>query len=334
MFVWGEIDGADFRQVIDAAYAEVVHWRRNVFQVPSGAAGKEFVAKLTRLFYAYAEQTALESVALTAVMVLPVLLLQKPHAHSKTKEHAACLERRMVLWKKGDINGLVREGRVIQKHLKCNGSFARQDNSNLRGFTRLMLLGNTRGALRVLSNCNGSGVLGLSDTLTDADGRDKTVHDVLLDKHPKPGPVRQEALLSSACDQATTSAYHVLFDRLTGDLIRSCALRTEGSSGPSAVDASGWRRLCTAFHAASTSLCDSVAATARRLCTSYVDPSCLRAFTACRLIPLDKNPGVRPIGVCETVRRIIGKAIMSIVSQDVRLAAGPLQVCAGQPAGA
>ena len=145
MFVWGEIDGADFRQVIDAAYAEVVHWTRNIFQVPSGAAGKEFVAELTRLFYAYAEQTALESVALTAVMVLPVLLLQKPHAHSKTKEHAACLERRMVLWKKGDINGLVREGRVIQKHLKCNGSFARQDNSNLRGFTRLMLLGNTRG---------------------------------------------------------------------------------------------------------------------------------------------------------------------------------------------
>ena len=141
-------------------------------------------------------------------------------------------------------------------------------------------------------------------------------------------------LLSSAWDQATTGAYHVLFDRLTGDLIRSFTLHTEGWSGPSAVDPSGWRRLCTAFHAASTSLCDSVAATARRVFTSYVDPSCLRAFTACRLIPLDKNPGVRPIGVCETVRRIIGKAIMSIVSQDVRLAAGPLQLCAGQPAGA
>ena len=86
----------------------------------------------------------------------------------------------MVLWKKGHINGLMREGCVIQKHLKCNGSFARQNNSNVWGFTRLMLLGNTRGALRVLSNCNGSGVSGLSDTLTDADGRDKTVHDVSL----------------------------------------------------------------------------------------------------------------------------------------------------------
>ena len=64
-----------------------------------------------------------------------------------------------------------------------------------------------------------------------------------------------------------------------------------------------------------------------------MDPSCLSALIACRLIPLDKHPGVRPIGVCETVRRIIGKAIMSIVAQDVRQAAGPLQLCAGQPAG-
>ena len=42
---------------------------------------------------------------------------------------------------------------------------------------------------------------------------------------------------------------------------------------------------------------------------------------------------MRSIGVCETVQQIIGKAIMLIVAQDVRQAAGPLQLCAGQPAG-
>ena len=35
----------------------------------------------------------------------------------------------------------------------------------------------------------------------------------------------------------------------------------------------------------------------------------LEAYTACRLIPLDENPGVKPIGVGEVLRRIIGKAI-------------------------
>ena len=91
--------------------------------------------------------------------------------------------------------------------------------------------------------------------------------------------------------------------------------------------------MCTAFHAASTSLCNSLAAVARRLCTEYVDPTPLHALIGCRLIPLDKKPGVRPIGVCETARRIIGKTIASVLRHEIRAAAGPLQMCAGQPAG-
>ena len=64
-----------------------------------------------------------------------------------------------------------------------------------------------------------------------------------------------------------------------------------------------------------------------------MDPAGLAAFTACRLIPLDKCPGVRPIGIAETSRRIVGKAIMTIIHQDLQAAAGSLQLCAGQPAG-
>ena len=76
-----------------------------------------------------------------------------------------------------------------------------------------------------------------------------------------------------------------------------------------------------------------MSAVGRCLSTSFVDPAGLAAFTACRLIPLDKCPGVRPIGVAETSRRLVGKAIMTIIHQDVQAAAGSLQLCAGQPAG-
>ena len=71
-----------------------------------------------------------------------------------------------------------------------------------------------------------------------------------------------------------------------------------------------------------------------RIATTYVDPAGLAPFIACWLVPLDKNPGVHPIGICETVRRIaVGKAIMYIVGDDVQEAAGPLQLCSGQQAG-
>ena len=72
---------------------------------------------------------------------------------------------------------------------------------------------------------------------------------------------------------------------------------------------------------------------ARRLCTSFVDPSIISPLVACRLIALDKNPGVRLIGVGEVVRHIIAKAILSIIGLDVHRAAGPLQLCAGQMSG-
>ena len=58
-----------------------------------------------------------------------------------------------------------------------------------------------------------------------------------------------------------------------------------------------------------------------------------KLFLACRLIPLDKNPGLRPIGVGEVLRRIAGKVVMKVVKEDIKKAVGCLQLCAGQEAG-
>ena len=63
-----------------------------------------------------------------------------------------------------------------------------------------------------------------------------------------------------------------------------------------------------------------------------MDPDGIDGLVACRLIALDKCPGVCPIGIGEVVRRIIAKAVLSIVKLDILEAAGPLQLCAGQDA--
>ena len=40
---------------------------------------------------------------------------------------------------------------------------------------------------------------------------------------------------------------------------------------------------------------------------------------------------MRPIGVVEVVRRIIGKTILSVIGSDIQQAAGSIQLCAGLP---
>ena len=117
-FTWGELEGVHFSDIITSAYAEVIHWKHNLFSVPSGKAGTCFVMELSSLFRSYGEGSAMESCALHAAMVLPTLLLQKPHSRSKSREHVRCLDRRLTLWKEGNIEALLHEGRTIQSHFR------------------------------------------------------------------------------------------------------------------------------------------------------------------------------------------------------------------------
>ena len=97
------------------AYDKVTNWRKNCFQMPLGSIGKSFVAEMAKLYNYFASGSALESVALTATIILPIVLLQQPHKRSKSKEHTKCLERHLKIWRDGDLAGLIREGRIIQQ---------------------------------------------------------------------------------------------------------------------------------------------------------------------------------------------------------------------------
>ena len=54
---------------------------------------------------------------------------------------------------------------------------------------------------------------------------------------------------------------------------------------------------------------------------------------SCRLIPLYKNPGLRPIGAGEVLRRIIDKAVNNVLG-DLKSVPGGLQLCVEQEGGA
>ena len=187
--------------------------------------------------------------------------------------------------------------------------------------------------MRLLSEFDGEpyskGVLDLNAPASP--GSLTSVRDVLFDKHPPASSATPEALIDIGPSSDPVEVHPVYFDRLTGASICQAAMRTKGAAGPSRMNADNWRPLCTAFKSHSNNLCEALADLGRRLCTEVIDSSTISALTACRLIPSDKNPGVRPIDICEVSRRIIGKAILSIVNPEIQQAAGSL--CAGLPCG-
>ena len=134
-------------------------------------------------------------------------------------------------------------------------------------------------------------------------------------------------------DAIADLVHPIIFEGITGASIHESALHTDGGAGPSGLDAQAWRRICSSFQKASSDLCEAVASVARRMGSSLVDPTPLMPLTACRLVALDKCPGVRPVGIGEVVRRIIGKAILNLLQDDIRRALGCYQLCVGQRSG-
>ena len=86
-----------------------------------------------------------------------------------------------------------------------------------------------------------------------------------------------EALLSGS-DVKDPCHDPIIYEQITGETIRQAAIHTQGAAGPSGVDAYAWRRLCSSFKNASSDLCNALAAVARRLCTSDVNPDGLTAL--------------------------------------------------------
>ena len=314
------LSGVAFEIQLSHAYNTIIKWRPNLFKLPTGRAAKEFLSELTLWLQHFNNKTEFQGISLKVYHTLPALLLQKPSGRSKAKEHLKKLEERLEKWKAGDIEGLLKEGDTIQQHLASRKPRPPEDTAKI--FAKLMLQGKISAALNLLSNGSGGGVLPLSQEVLDE----------LTAKHPSPAPILEGSLLRGPV-QATPQNY---FDPIDEQMIHKAAQQTKGAGGPSHCDANQYQRflLSNKHKVEGKHLREEIALLARYIASHIIDPVLLEAFTSCRLIPLDKCPGVRPIGVGEVLRRIIGKAIGWVLKDDITESAGPLQASGGLKGGA
>ena len=249
------------------AYEEIILWRKNVFLVPYGKIG--IIDQLTTHVNQWNSKSEQQHIALKAVFVLLAVGLQKPGPKSKAKDHKECLTKRLALWKDGQIDKLLREGRMIQARIGKSKKSEPPDRAKI--FAKLVMEGQINSAMRSLSEEGNGGVLPLSD-------------DVMLQlrqKHPEAEEAKIGTLLRGPVQEVIES----LFIPINGQMVREAALRTKGSGGPSGVDANGFKRTlaCKSFKKSSTALCEALATLTKTLCTEFVDPTLIDALVASRL---------------------------------------------------
>ena len=326
--LWGNKTSEELFQVVTSAYEEVVFWRKNLFKLPSGAAGKTYIKETTKLIEIWNEdKQPLSNIALKMVMLMPALLMQKPTRKSTAKQHSEYLRKRLMLWTEGKFDELMREGRAIQHKLKQEVRKDETVEQTAKKFANFMLQGKVHAALRLLDKAASLGVAPLSaETM-------KT----LADLHPQAEPA-----IESVLQQGEEPYFDpVIFTNINEKSIANAALKTRGAAGPSGLDADGWKRILVSknFGTIGKDLRTAIAKMTQTLCTQTLSTSPERsssidAYTANRLIPLLKAPsGIRPIGIGEVLRRIIGKAVITNIKPDLMESAGCLQLCAGQKAG-
>ena len=320
---WGSFfSEAEIENKLNDMYTTILQWKSNIFILPRGKAGKDFITELTRLINLFNNDSPWKNIALKMAMIFPAVMLQKPSTKSKARENIKYLSERLKMWHDGELDQLMSQVQKIQERIKIK--VVRKEDEKRKAFVRYMFEGKVSKAMRFIDHDEGAtvGVLPIN----------RTTMAKLQEKHPKAQPISEEIKLPEKHEYVEP----VIFESIDAELIIRCVKNISGAGGPTRIDADTWKHLiCSRFYGnLSSNLATAIAELAKKLCTCNIPCKMLSEVLAGRLIPLDKGGGgIRPIGIGEVLRRVISKAVTSVLKCEIQDAAGSLQTCSGVEAG-
>ena len=84
-YTWGNYPSYIFETNVSTVYEQVIYQKKNLFLLPSGKGGKQYIDETTKLMNEWLQESPLKDIAFKVIMVMPNLLLQKPSKNSKAK---------------------------------------------------------------------------------------------------------------------------------------------------------------------------------------------------------------------------------------------------------
>ena len=292
--------------------------RCKFYRLPTGKIGKQYVEMLNCELELFLKS----NIPSEKLLVFSALILHRDNKVRHSKDVKITIENRMKEWSVEKFQPLVQSfKRCTQFSSRAVRTQKSDPDEKIRAFAKMVQEGNIKNATRFLADKNGTSVLKPSDSI---DGR--TVTEILPEKHPKASPLFEVTFNISELP---------LLEKLniTSSTVEKQARKLFGSSGPSGSDANHWFDALIRFGLESSRLRDLVSQLGNLIANEIISWRKIKALFSCRLIALDKQPGVRPIGIGETLRRLLGKAVADLTGDDLAYAFRSEQLAGGVSCG-
>ena len=213
----------------------------------------------------------------------------------------------MDVWTNGDCGSLPVD---MEAEAKLWGDFTREKSEDQlhQAFNTQVLNGKLQLAARQLTNrANGGGVL--SPNVTD-EKSGKTVLSVLQQKHPAP---REPSNLGTngRAFEFCRSVLSGVPTTISSDIVKEEASKLRGAAGPDGLEARCLQAWLSGFGTVSVTLRGKMAAVGTWLTTSAPPWASHQALIACQLVASDEQPGVRPVGIGNSICRSLAKCLLN-----------------------
>ena len=270
-----------------------------LYTPPKGGVGKRFVTRLAAEFKGVRERKWNSE----RPLIFAACVLRRKPGTIQAKDIRRRVENRLNLWEAGKFNALVQDIEAAAMQSVGGGRRTVDPDQIARNYNASVLDGNIRAAVRSVTNRDGGGVL-LPEDLCTKTGR--PVFEVLESKHPDTRIPNLDDPNNIAFEEYEELPDPIPLECLP-ETLEKVALRLHGSSGPSSVDAAALKTYLLRYGRASAELREEMAAWAEWLGNDSPPWAAIRGIMTRRLVALDKQPGVRPVGIGEIWLRCICK---------------------------
>uniref|UniRef100_A0A0G4I6N4 Uncharacterized protein n=1 Tax=Chromera velia CCMP2878 TaxID=1169474 RepID=A0A0G4I6N4_9ALVE len=274
-----------------------------------------------------------------ALLLMLDLTLRRDPRIKKAKKVRETIESRLDLWEQGEKGRetLLQEATKISRRAHSSSRRGESESRSkreelekaaglpeMRKFRNFIQAGEMRRGTRILTGREKGGVLDGEDTFTKR-GQTYQVAETLKAKHP-PAKTPQAAALEAMPREGLPTLTPLL---ITKEDIAAVARHLQGSARPSGFDSTQLRTAVLSLGRESRELREELANLATEMGRRVFEWDQVKALMACRLVALDKCPGVCPVGIGEAIRRLLGKAVMKETREELQEACGANQLCSG-----